>query len=306
MDRLDLHIDWTVAALLSAVLFAGLNITDKVIMTTLGLRSRAFLLFIGFQMLTTFVVIAIVNQYPSLPAELWLKSLGVGIFWGFGSWLILWSLSRDEVSRVTPISQSYPLVTVIFAVVLLGESLSGLESAAVVLAAVGAILAAIKFSRDSQPITFSGTFGYLLIAVVLFASGQTLLKTITDDVSFWHALGLRGAGMAIVLLPMNLRSDISKELLAFARKPRAAIALTIDVGLATAALALLTFAIATGPLSLTSAISGSTPLILFFATVVLARKAPQLLGESLNWRLMTQKLIAAALVVSGLGIIALA
>ena len=134
------------------------------------------------------------------------------------------------------------------------------------------------------------------------SDGVTLKATYTSP-------GRPGPAMLLVHqcnMDRSSRSDISKELLAFARKPRAAITLTIDVGLATAALALLTFAIATGPLSLTSAISGSTPLILFFATVVLARKAPQLLGESLNWRLMTQKLIAAALVVSGLGIIALA
>lgn len=292
--------------MLSAALFAGLNITDKVIMTTLGLRSRAFLLFIGFQTLTTFVVIGVVNQYPSLPAEIWLKGIGVGIFWGFGAWLILWSLSRDEVSRVTPISQSYPLITVVFAVVLLGESLSVLESVAVVLAATGAIIAALKFSRGTQPIGLSGTFGYLLIAVFLLASGQTLLKTITDDVSFWHALGLRGAGMAVVLLPMNLRGDIASELIRFVRRPRAIVALAIDVGLATAALALLTFAIATGPLSLTSAITGSTPLVVFFAAVLLGKKFPQLLGETLSSRLMIQKLAAAILVVTGLTIIALA
>jgi drug/metabolite transporter (DMT)-like permease len=300
------RIDWTVAALLGAALFAGLNITDKVIMTTLGLRARTFLLFIGFQTLTTFVVIAVVIQYPSLPAEIWLKGIGVGIFWGFGAALILWSLSRDEVSRVTPISQSYPLITVIFAVVLLGESLSVLESVAVVLAAIGAILAALKFSRGSQSITLSGTFGYLLIAVFLIAIGQTLLKTITDDVSFWQALGFRGAGMAIVLLPMNLRREITSELLTFVRRPRAVVALVIDVALATAALSLITFAIATGPLSLTSAISGSTPLIVFFATVLLGKKFPQLLGETLSSRLMIQKLVAAVLVVTGLTIIALA
>lgn len=281
-----------------------MNVTDKVVLTTLGLRARAFLLFIGFQTLTTFVVIALVNQYPPLPVDIWLRGIGVGVFWGFGAMLILWSLSRDEVSRVTPISQSYPLITVVFAVVLLGESLSVLESVAVVLAAHGAILAAIKFSDGSQPISLTGTFGYLLIAVVMLASGQTMLKTITDDVSFWHALGFRGAGMAIVLLPMNYRREIAGELFRFVQKPKAIAVLTIDVGLATTALALLTFAIATGPLSLTSAITGSTPLLVFFATVLISKKYPQLLGETLSSRLMIQKLVAASLVVTGLTIIA--
>ena len=102
-DRL---IDWTVAAILSAVLFAVLNITDKIIMTGLGLRVRSFLLFIGFQTLLTVAIIAAVNPFPSMSAEIFARGLGAGLLWGIGSPLILWlnffNAEGAEVRRGRP------------------------------------------------------------------------------------------------------------------------------------------------------------------------------------------------------------
>ena len=286
-------------------MFAVLNITDKVVMSGLGLRVRSFLLFIGFQTAITGLVIAIVNPYPSLPAETWIRGFGIGILWGVGSPLILWSLSREEISRVTPISQSHPLLTVILAVVLLGESLSALEVVAATLAIGGALLAAVKFAKTGGKFTLSSTVGYLVIAVIFVSLGQTLVKTVTDDLSFWHVLGLRGAGMGMVLIPMNLRRDIAADLIRFARGTKTSFALAIDAGAATVALALITYSIANGPLSLTSAIIGTTPLVVFFMSAILASKTRLLLDETLTRKVMTQKLVAASMVVTGIVIIAL-
>ena len=148
--------------------------------------------------------------------------------------------------------------------------------------------------------------GYLIVGVTVIAIGQTLIKTVTDDLSFWHALGLRSAGMAIVLIPMNLRWDITGELATFARSRKASLVLAFDAGTATVALALITFAIATGPLSLSNAIVGTTPMIVFFASMLLAWKLPLLLDETLTARLVAQKMVAAGMVVSGVVLIALA
>lgn len=288
------------------MLFAVLNITDKIIMTGLGLRVRSFLLFIGFQTLLTAAIIAALNPFPSMSAETFARGLGAGLLWGVGSPLILWSLSREEVSRITPISQSYPLLVVVLAVVVLGERLSVIQSVAVALAMGGALLAALRLWEDGGRIRLSSTVGYLIVGVTVIAIGQTLIKTVTDDISFWHALALRSAGMAIVLIPMNLRWDIAAELATFARSRKAAFALTIDGGTATVALSLITFAIATGPLSLTNAILGTTPMIVFFASMMLAWKLPLLLGETLTPRVVAQKMVAAGMVVSGVVLIAVA
>ena len=297
-------IDWTVAAIMSAALFAVVNITDKVIMTGMGLRVRSFLLFIGFQTLITFVVVAIVNPFPSLNAEVYVRGLGVGLMWGVSAPLVLWTLSREEVSRVTPISQSHPLLVVIFAVVLLGESLSLLESIAAALAIGGAVLAAIRLS-DAGQIRLSSSLAFLGIAVVIIALAQILLKTVTDDLSFWHAMALRSGGMAFVLMLMNFRPTFLAELGRFMASPSKFMVLGIDAVAATIAMTAITFAIAVGPVSLANAFASTTPLFVFFATVFLAWKTRLLADEALDRRAVIQKLLAATMVVGGLALIAL-
>ncbi len=284
---------------------AVVTITDKVIMTGMGLRVRGFLLFIGFQTLATVMIVAVVNPFPSAALDVYVRGIGVGLMWGVSAPLLLWVLSREEVSRVTPISQSHPLLVVIFAVVLLGESLSLVESVAAALAIGGAVLAAIRLS-DAGQIRLSGSLAYLGVAVVIIALAQILLKTVTDDLSFWHALALRSAGMSFMLMVMNLRKAILVDLGRFMWSSRHSTALVIDAGAATTAMALITFAIATGPVSLANAFASTTPLFVFLASVLLAWKTQLLRDETLDRRAVTQKLIAAGMVAGGLILIAVA
>ncbi len=285
-------------------MFAVLNIADKVILTDLGLRVRSFLLFIGLQTLLTAVVISIVNPFPSADTAVYVRGLAVGVMWGISAPLVMLALSREEVSRVAPISQSYPLLVVILAVVFLGESLTLSESFAAVLAIGGALLAAVRLSAGGG-VQMSRVLGYLFVAVAIVAVAQVLLKTVTDDLSFWHAFGLRSAGMAAVLIPMNLRSAFARDLARCATSPKLLVALAVDAGAATIALVLVTFAIATGPVSLVSAVAGTTPLIVFFFSALLAWKTALLVDETLGARVIAQKLVAAGMVVSGLMLIAL-
>jgi uncharacterized membrane protein len=284
---------------------AVVTITDKVIMTEMGLRVRGFLLFIGFQTLATVIIVAIVNPFPSAALDVYVRGIGVGLMWGVSAPLMLWTLSREEVSRVTPISQSHPLLVVIFAVVLLGESLSLAESIAAALAIGGAILAALRLS-DAGQVRLSGSLAYLGVAVVIIALAQILLKTVTDDLSFWHALALRSAGMSFMLLAINLRKNILADLGRFMWSRRHSTALAIDAGAATTSMALITFAIATGPVSLANAFASTTPLFVFLASMLLVWKTRLLREEIVDRLAVTQKLIAAGMVVGGLVLIALA
>ncbi len=291
------------AALLSAFGFAIVSITDKVIMSGLGLRVRGFLLFIGFQGLVMAIVIAVVEPFPaSMPSGVLARGLGVGLMWGTAAPLILWTVSREEVSRVAPIFQSYPLLVVLFAVVLLGESLSALESFAAVLAVLGALLAAITLS-DQGRVQLSSALALLGVAMVIIALAQILLKTVTDDLSFWHATALRSAGMSAVLIPMNLRPVIARDLGRFMRAPRSTLALAVDAGAAATAITLITFAISAGPVSLVNAVASATPLIVFFGSITLAWRTALPLQETLSRGVILQKLVATSMIVAALGLL---
>jgi drug/metabolite transporter (DMT)-like permease len=298
-------IDWIIAALISSFGSAIVSITDKVIMSSMGLRVRGFLLFIGFQGLVVALVITALNPFPaSIDAAVYARGFAVGLMWGAGAPLMLWTLSREEVSRVAPIFQSYPLLVVIFAVVLLGESLTGLESLAAALAIGGAILAAARFSASGR-IHFGSALAYLVVAIVVIALAQILLKTVTSDLSFWHASALRSVGMAVVLIPMNLRPVIVRDLGRFMTVPKSLFALAVDATTAVASMILLTFAISVGPVSLVNTVISASPLIVFFGSTIIAWKTKLLLHETLTRAAIVQKLVATSLVVSGLTLLAI-
>ena len=273
-------------------------------MTGLGLRVRGFLLFIGFQSVTMALVVLAFDPLPvSTDATVIGRGLAVGLMWGIGAPLILWTVNREELSRVAPIFQSYPLLVVLFAVVLLGESLSTLESIAAALAIGGALLAGVKRS-DAGRFHLTSALAYLAVAMTIVALAQVLLKTVTDDLSFWHATALRGLGLAAVLIPMNLRRQIALELRRFMRAPRAVLALLIDAGAAVAAMVLITYAISVGPVSLVNAVASVSPLLVFFGSVTLAHRTSLPLQETVTPGVLTQKLVATSMVVVGLALLA--
>lgn len=273
-------------------------------MTGLGLRVRGFLLFIGFQSLTMALVVLALTPLPaSTEATVIVRGLMVGVMWGVGAPLILWTVNREELSRVAPIFQSYPLLVVLFAVLLLGENLSVLESVAAALAIGGALLAGLKRSEAGR-IHFTSALGFLALAMTIVALAQVLLKTVTDDLSFWHATALRGFGLTAVLLPMNLRPQIAGDLGRFMRAPKASLALLIDAGAAVTAMTLITYAISTGPVSLVNAVASVSPLLVFFGSVTLAHRTSLPLHETVTRGVLTQKLVATSMVVVGLALLA--
>ena len=110
--------------------------------------------------------------------------------------------------------------------------------------------------------------------------------------------------MAIVLMLLYLRKSYVAEIYHFMKKPYASLALTIDVGAAVSASALLTYAIAKGPVSLASAVVSASPLIVFFMSVLVAAKTPWLATEQLGQKVLVQKFIATLMVVTGLTVLA--
>ena len=273
-------------------------------MNTLGLGIRSFLLFIGFQCFVMCIAISIFSPFPfDIDLDIYIRGLLMGIMWGLAAPLIITAIAREEVSRAAPIFQSYPLLVVLLAVVFLGENLSQYEFLAVMLAIGGAVLSALKFT-DNKRVKFSEVTLYLVVAIVLVSISQILLKTVTDDLSFWHALVFRYFGMAIVLMLLYLRKSYVAEIYHFMKKPYASFALTIDVGAAVSASALLTYAIAKGPVSLASAVVSASPLIVFFMSVLVAAKTPWLATEQLGQKVLVQKFIATLMVVTGLTVLA--
>ncbi|MEX2377531.1 MAG: EamA family transporter [Dehalococcoidia bacterium] len=293
------------AALGSTMLFAGVSIADKVVLSRFNLRLTSFRLFAGLGALAYAVGIFAFTGVPSLPALTVLQTVSSGALWGAGLVFMFWMLSRDEVSRVIPVFQSYPIFVAVAAVFLLDEQLGLVNWMAVLLTVGGAALVSMNPAEAGRGFRFRAGFPFLLVGAGLAAGSQLVLKTVTDDVSFWDVVALRSVGLFLVLGLPGLRPNVIRDLITYLKVPHRAAPLvgaeTIGAGLGNI---LLIFAVANGPVSLASAVLGTRPLFVFMFSLLLAWKASWLLAENLTRGEVILKLTSTVMVVCGLALIA--
>jgi len=297
---------WMAAALGSAVIFACVNITDKVVLSRLGLRLAALNFGIGFGQLLIAGVIFAALGIPDVPATAMLGAVAVGVLWGSGLMLMFWVLAREEVSRVAPAFQPYPVFVALAAVFLLDETLTWMKWLAVVLAVGGAMLVSVNPAEAVGRLRLKPTFGLLLVGSLLVAAAQIVLKTVVDDLSIWHVIALRGSGLCIAMALPACRPSVLRELWRFLKTWQGTAAIVgVDTAGAFAANVLFIAAVANGPVSLASATYGTRPLFVFILTALLGWRAAWLLGERLGPRDLALKLTSAVMVVCALVLIAI-
>jgi drug/metabolite transporter (DMT)-like permease len=145
------------------------------------------------------------TAFPTLPAALGLAGSGIMGF-GIGDTLYIGSLHRVGVSRAFPISMAvYPLLTIVLAVVLLDERITGLMIAGTVLTLAGVWLivsggeAAAKAGEPaiSHKELMLG-LAFVAIASVLWACATVWLRSAADGVEPVMAQAIRIPAAGIV------------------------------------------------------------------------------------------------------------
>jgi len=303
---MDSNLGWMAAALGSALIFACVSVNDKIVLSRLGLSLAALSFSIGFGQLLIAALIFGVLGFPSAPMTIMLKAVSVGVLWGGGLLLMFWMLTREEVSRVTPVFHTYPVFVALMAVFLLDEDLTWVKWLAVILAVGGAVLVSASPPGAGGRFRLRPMFAFLLLGAFLVGWAQLILKTIVDDLSLWHLLALRSIGILVAMSIPTMRPRVFRELWRFLRTWQGAVTVIgIDTAGAYAGNVLLVVAMSGGPVSLVSTIIGTRPLFVFLFTVALGWRAARLLREKLGPREIALKLVSAMMVVAGLALIAI-
>jgi len=90
--------------------------------------------------------------------------------------ILLYTLTREEVSRVIPVVHTYPIFVAISAVVLLGESLVYLQWLAIVIVVAGAVMVSLRQSPTDTSTWLGQSFGLLFASSLLMAGGDVAAK----------------------------------------------------------------------------------------------------------------------------------
>lgn len=138
---------WLGFAVAALVLWGVTGVTQK-LSTNHITSERSFLWFCWAMVALSAAVLVVARPHWGLSGVVVLSAVAGGALNGLGAWTSFRALeSGGKASIVISLISLYPLLTVVLAVLILGERLTGMQTAGAVLA----IAAAILLSLESTP-----------------------------------------------------------------------------------------------------------------------------------------------------------
>ena len=296
--------NWASIAILSAAIFAVVNTIDSHLLSKRMPGLRAFLLPVGS--IHLFYGLLILYLF-SLPVGIGICPLLVavasGIFRAAGATIMLYNLKSEEVSRVIPVVYTYPIFVALIAVPVLGETLSYLQWLAIVIVVAGAITISAKKSPSGFIIWLGKPLLLLFGSSLFFALADVASKYALSYISFWNLFSISAFCLSGIFLLVSVRPHIFRELGNMKQKSSAIALLAFNELLAPVAIALSFWAMERGPVSLVSTIIGSRPIFVVMFALILSRLLPTFLEWQPGKGMLALRLVATALIVSGVAII---
>jgi len=216
---------------------------------------------------------------------------------------MLYSLKRAEVSRVIPVVYTYPIFVAIIAVPLLGETLYYLQWLAIIIVVIGAVMVSAQQS-PSGATTWQGKPLLILFgSSLLFALADIASKYALNYVSFWNMFSISAICMSGIFLLVSIRPHILRQLSNMKGRNSTIGLLVLNETLAPIGILLSFWALERGPVSLVSTIVSSRPMFVVLFALILSRISPTFLEWHPGKGRLPLRLIATAMIISGITII---
>ena len=221
-----------------------------------------------------------------------------GVSLGAGLLLLFLGLKLGEASRAVAVSQTNPILVALLAMVVLGETISAPQWAAIALVIAGVALVSIEgFGRGLVKLTPGLTV--LVGSSITLGLSFFLAKLVLTDLTPWEVFGLQELGMvpafAVFGMPANWR-----RLFNGLRSGPALTTFVIGEGLLPQlAILLFLWSFNFGPVSLASAILATRPLFVFVVGTLLSWRTFGMMQESLRPGALAAKGVAILMIVGG-------
>lgn len=294
--------DWLVIAILGTVVLAGVNVLDSHLIGRRLPSLRAFLLPVTGVVLV--LTLAVMFMFP-LPAQVSGGAVGAavasGIIRAVSIGLLLSIYRTEEVSWAIPLYHTYPVFVALMAVPLLGESLILVQWLAIGIIVGGTVLLSMQRGAGGgikwrwRPVLL------LMLAAVLNAGADVASKHALGELSFWNMYWIGSLCLVVMYLAFSLRKSVISEIRKLPRFSRTLAMIIANEILAMTGILLVFQAIASGPVSLVSAITGARPIFVFILAMTINRLLPGVLLQLDSSRGAFIIRLAATLLI-GLGI----
>lgn len=209
-----------------------------------------------------------------------------------------------DISRIVPIMDAFPLFVLVMAVVFLGEVLTPLNAGAALLVTCGVMVASWHQSLPGARIKLNRSLVVILGAAFAMATYSVLAKSATGQMSILQMYAVSWAFSAPWLMGTSLLRNPSGLYRALTSRPALVSTGSAQAIILFAFMAGLT-AFELGPVSLSSAVMSTRPVLLLFWVVATGMSVRAVLGRRTSFGVGRARWVSALLVTAGVGVMAI-
>jgi drug/metabolite transporter (DMT)-like permease len=296
--------DWVNIAVLGAAILGVVNIMDSHLISRRMPSLRAYLLPVGLVVLVYGLVLFYLFPLPE-GVGFWvlMVALASGGFRTTAITIMLYTLKREEVSRVIPVVYTYPIFVAIMAVLLLGETLCYLEWIAIIIVVAGAVMVSARWDLGGAATWMGRSFFLLVGSSLLMAMADVAAKYALAYISFGNMYWITSFCVSGIFLLISIRPHIIKELGNMKQRKSIIPILASNESLAVVGAMLLFWAMERGPVSLVSTIISCRPILVIMYAFILSRISPMFLEWQPGKVMLALRLLAITMIVGGIAII---
>src|SRR3989344_5679730 len=291
-------VSWILIAVIAYILLAVNGVADKFLLTKRIGNPGVYAFYVGISSLAVLALLPF-GIHALTPANYLVAALA-GIAFTFALYFFYLSIQRASISRILPIEGGLvPFFTLILAYFTGLDSLNHTQLLAFALLVIGAVVIDFKKTKTGWH-----ALGWrdMVLAAFLFAVSFILTKYIYNETNFisgliWTRLGL-ALGAAFFLPSPKTRHDIMAAPRQTSKQSKF---LFYSSHMAGAAGSLLqNYAIALGSVVIVNALQGVQFVFVLLLGIVFSEFYPKILKEDITGSILAQKIIAIALITTGL------
>lgn len=292
---------WLFSALAGAAIHAVANFVDKYILEKEIPDYQALPIYTAIVSFVFGTIFWLIAGFPLLSLRDGAIVLTTGILSAFGLVFYFKALTVEETSRVIILFQMTPVIALALSFLFLKEAVTTTQFIGFLLILAATTL--ISFKKNPTDKTFSAGFFYILLFDFLQAIASILVKYTINLNSFktivaWESWGLALGGAIIYLLIPSLRKAFHQSLLKITK--RAIGILTLNDMFFIAGKLFFFFGFSQGPVALVKVLEGTQTFFGILYGWLLHLAYPAIFKEKITRHALTNKLIAALLLLEGI------
>ena len=297
---------WIAVAIASAATTGVVSILDSHLISKRMPSFLAFLAPIGVLHLVFGVTtIAVQPLPPGLDIMTALAAFGSSVIRVAGALLMLNTMRSEEVSRIMPVTNTFPIFVAILAVPILGETLGWIDWLAIVITVSGAVLISAHWDTEGKGVQLRKSFLTLIAASILFGVANIGSKYAMEQISFWNMYGINAFCLGAIFLLLSVRPATLRAVRDMAGRNRALGLIAFNESLSVVGISLSFWAIEQGPVSLVSTVLSTRPAFVFVYAVAVSRLFPKVLDERLSRGIIATKIASIGLIIGGVTLLTL-